>query len=273
MYPNKKKATLSLENILILLKNMNFHTIGRISIFKDSFLAQTRPEWAARSEYGNLSSKWLNPSLPEVQQHQIYIIREAALRGLDEIQLDYLRFPYPGEITGGRYSSYSKNKFLISKEEVIIGFLKKIKEGLTGIPVLISADTFGITAWQAKKDIIAIGQDFAKMADHLDILSPMLYPSHFSPGFHDIKNPADEPEYFLMEGTKKMIALTGNKIPIRPWLQAFRMKVTNFNSEYIKRQIRTAKQAGGNGFLLWNSSNRYREFLTIHPNELKNSEK
>lgn len=268
-YNPGKRRKFRLENFLNILKKQQMHSIARISVFKDSYLAQKFPHWAAKTTSGNHSKKWLDPSLKVVQDHHISLAKELAIRGVDEIQLDYVRFPYPGELPEGRYVYTDRrlsNK--IKKHQVITNFLKRLREELKITKTLISADLFGITAWKSKRDIYAIGQNLVQMADYLDILSPMLYPSHFSRGFKDFANPADHPEYFIFEGTRRIIKMTSNKIPIRPWLQSFKMRVTKYDKHYILKQINSVVKANGHGYLLWNSSNRYDKFLAISPKKL-----
>ena len=45
--------------------------------------------------------------------------------------------------------------------------------------VLVSLDVFGVMAWQRQVDMGHTGQDIVKMAKHSDVISPMIYPSHF----------------------------------------------------------------------------------------------
>ena len=55
--------------------------------------------------------------------------------------------------------------------------------------------------WQRSMDVSVLGQDVQKIVNHIDIISPMLYPSHFGKDFDGIPNPADEPYYFVREGS------------------------------------------------------------------------
>jgi hypothetical protein len=49
----------------------------------------------------------------------------------------------------------------------------------------------------------------------------------------------------------------GSDVVIRPWLQAFRWRTKTYSAEYIEVQVKTAKDAGGIGFLFWNAANDY----------------
>jgi hypothetical protein len=96
------------------------------------------------------------------------------------------------------------------------------------------------------------------LKDHIEAISPMLYPSHFSKGFGGIENPAEKPAYFVGQGITKLKAIVGEKVLIRPWLQAFPLQVKNISlSEFIRIQIRASHDSGASGWLLWSPGNRY----------------
>ena len=119
---------------------------------------------------------------------------------------------------------------------------------------------FGIVIWQREDDIQVLGQDVMRLKDHFDIISPMLYPSHFSRNFSGIANPADQPYMVVSSGVKRMKVLVGDQVIIRPWLQSFPLRVTiGYNPAYIKEQIRAAQASGAVGWLLWSPGNRYDE--------------
>src|SRR5258708_28881293 len=64
-------------------------------------------------------------------------------------------------------------------DEVIAGYLQKGYDELQPTGVLVSLDVFGVMAWQRSVDLTHTGQDIVKMAKYCDVLSPMIYPSHF----------------------------------------------------------------------------------------------
>ncbi len=246
-YPQRR----SLESMVTELRQRGIRPIARIVIFQEERLAKTKAEWAVKTRSGHSSTRWLNPLHPQVRAIYVDFIYELAMRGVTEIQLDYIRFPSWDEVP---YPSFHFPKGE-NRIQVITNFLKDIQTKIAGLPVLISADTFGITAWYTRENLSIIGQNFQEMGRHLDIISPMLYPSHFDYGFGGFDNPADQPEYFLQQGIKKM--KEQNQGVIRPWLQAFPYRVSRFSHSYIKRQIEAAASAGANGFLLWHAGSNY----------------
>jgi hypothetical protein len=150
----------------------------------------------------------------------------------------------------------------IQRTDVITAFLKKAYAELHPTGVLLSLDVFGVMAWQRQVDLAHTGQDIVGMAHYCDVLSPMIYPSHFF-GMDNIQHPGDEPAHFIGESMDRFELIThpdGNRasgVVIRPWLQAFHWRTKTYSPEYIKIQVATAKEKGGIGFLFWNAANDY----------------
>jgi hypothetical protein len=148
------------------------------------------------------------------------------------------------------------------RTDVITAFLKKAYAELHPTGVLLSLDVFGVMAWQRQVDLAHTGQDIVGMAHYCDVLSPMIYPSHFF-GMDNIAHPGDEPAHFIGESMARFELIThpdGNLatgVVIRPWLQAFHWRTKTYSPEYIKIQVETAKEKGGIGFLFWNAANDY----------------
>jgi hypothetical protein len=148
------------------------------------------------------------------------------------------------------------------RSDVIAGFLKKAYAELHPTGVLLSLDVFGVMAWQRQVDLSHTGQDIVQMAKYCDVLSPMIYPSHFF-GMDNIARPGDEPAHFIGESMDRFELIThpdGNRatgVVIRPWLQAFHWRTKTYSPEYIKIQVETSKAKGGIGFLFWNAANDY----------------
>jgi hypothetical protein len=151
----------------------------------------------------------------------------------------------------------TKAQHEMQRSDVITNFLKKAYAELHPTGVLLSLDVFGVMAWQRPVDLSHTGQDIVGMAKYCDVLSPMIYPSHFF-GMDNIEHPGDAPEHFIGESMQRFELITkGSGVVIRPWLQAFRWRTKTYSPEYIKVQVATAKEKGGIGFLFWNAANDY----------------
>lgn len=243
------------------LHSKNIYVIVRQALFQDMNLIKYRKDLAIYNK--NTASKtieykgnpiWLDPAKEEVQDYNLRIFKELLSFGVDEIQFDYVRYPAEGDLSGVVYHDVNTPE---DKTKHLERFLFKAWFLKYPTETKLSIDVFGVTAWQEKKDIMATGQDIPKISVYLDYISPMLYPSHFNRGFEGIANPADHPEYFYQKGMNYFKALLPDYVKIRPWLQAFKWRVTNYNEEYILRQIKTSQDNHGYGWILWNAASNY----------------
>jgi hypothetical protein len=284
-----------LPKFVHFLHSENMHAIARIAIFRDQRMVTEHPELAVHSkktgqpwrENGKLV--WTDSSNSKVQDYNIALAKSVAQSGADEIQFDYVRFPAEGDQKdatfayqqdlcsdgrlarpadakqGGTAQKPAQESSTAAKtapcnpqrSDVITAFLKKAYAELHPTGVLLSLDVFGVMAWQRQADLSHTGQDIVGMAKYCDVLSPMIYPSHFF-GMDNIEHPGDAPEHFIGESMERFELITkGSGVVIRPWLQAFHWRTKTYSSEYIKVQVATAKEKGGIGFLFWNAANDY----------------
>src|SRR5262249_27340869 len=158
------------------------------------------------------------PSNEGAQNYVIDLAKEAMDSGADEIQLDYVRYPVLG-VGGADFHLKERN---LRKVEVIRDFVRRVHEVTHARGVPLSLDVFGVIAFGKRIDIDALGQDPPLLAPECEILSPMVYPSHYDKGFMGWETPGDHPEIVGM-GTKMMIeqierAGVKGGAKIRPWL-------------------------------------------------------
>jgi hypothetical protein len=257
-----RSAFHDLPKFIHFLHSQNMHAIARVAIFRDQRLVETHPELAVKShktgqawrENGKLV--WTDPSQPKVQAYDIALAKKAAEAGADEIQFDYVRFPAEGDQKDASFYFQTEHPDW-HRSDVIADFLKHAYAELHPTGALLSLDVFGIMAWQRPVDLGHTGQDIVRMAKSCDVLSPMIYPSHFF-GMDGIAHPGDAPEHFIGVSMERFEKITqGSGVVIRPWLQAFRWRTKTYSPEYIKAQVITAKNKGGIGFLFWNAANDY----------------
>jgi len=269
---NHKKIVNINKTVRYLHKN-GMRAIARIVMFHDQYLANSqdelRPE-SKKNDYWQESKRkkaWLDSSNPKVQNYLFNIIDLVAGSGVDEIQLDYIRFPTQGNQRDAYFyfqkmddkkaekdSLYVKRK----REDVIIRFLSKVKKMCRQNNVTLGGDVFAITAWQRKVDISATGQNIKRMTKYLDSIHPMIYPSHFSRNFSFRENIHNEPYYIVFIGTSLTKKSTEKNCRVIPYIQANSWKA-NYIPDYVYAQIQAVKDAGGKGFILWNASSDYNE--------------
>ncbi len=271
-----------LPKFIRFLHSQNMHAIARIAVFRDEHLVTTHPELAVKShrtgepwrENGKLV--WTDPSNPKVQDYDIALAKFVAESGVDEVQFDYVRFPAEGDqkdavfnyqidsghvVTGLRPvqagRSPATTQSLMQRSDVIADFLRRAYAQIHPTGVLLSLDVFGVMAWQRPIDLSHTGQDIVAMAKHCDVLSPMIYPSHFF-GMDGYDKPGDAPEHFIGESMDRFKLITKDSgVVIRPWLQAFGWRTRTYSPKYVEVQVEVAKQKGGIGFLFWNANNDY----------------
>jgi hypothetical protein len=243
------------------MHDKGIHVAGRIVLFKDPILAKARPDLTLKSlsngkpwlDKGKL--QWLDPNHPEVIAYNLAIAKELAEIGVDEIQFDYVRFPAESKTSDIAYSFDTEKT---PKHEIITAFMKKANEELKPKGVLLSIDVFGVIAWNKDIDQRITGQKVEDLAKYVDVMCPMVYPSHFGKIFDGKQNPADHPVYFVDQGVKKLYAkIDGSGAVVRPWIQGFDWRVSNFGPAYVGKQIDAAKDADAVGYMVWNASNKY----------------
>jgi hypothetical protein len=251
------------------LHSLDLHVIARQALFRDDNIAQHHGELAVQSRSLHLPWRengklvWSDSSNKEVQDYNIALAKYVATSGVDEIQFDYVRFPAEGNQSDALFAFQKDPK--MHRDDVIASFLDRAYSELHPAGVLVSLDVFGIMAWQRQVDLSHTGQDITKMAKHADVISPMIYPSHFF-GMDGYKAPGDAPEHFIsvsMDRFDKVTAGTG--VVIRPWLQAFRWRTKTYSPEYILKQVSASKGHHGDGFLFWNAANDYSKPFAAMP--------
>lgn len=249
-----------LQKLTAQMKRHGFYRIARIACFRDHLMANQNPGLAVRTRngrdiWGKQSGElWLDPSNRLAQDYIIDLAREVAMNGVDEIQLDYIRFPTANSLHEARFAWHDGIR---NREEVITAFLKRIQQALQPFHINLSIDVFGVVAWGNESDIRTTGQRISDLAKYCDVMSPMLYPSHFNDHFDGYARPGDNPEYFIAKGIGLIKAQTSTE-NIRPWLQAFGWRVSSYTPDYISKQISASEKSGAAGYLFWNAASDYR---------------
>ena len=268
-YPSKlplaaKAGALKLQTIpdlkalVTTLKAKNLYLIARIVTFKDDLLATARPEWAIRNA-GKAIWKdreglaWIDPYRKEAWDYSLGVAEEAAAAGFDEVQFDYIRFPDAGGLVFAQATDEE------SRVAAITDFLREARRRLAPYNVFIAMDAFGYVCWN--QNDTGIGQRIEDLAKAVDIISPMLYPSGFQFGIPGYRNPVQNPYeivYKSLEECKRRTA--GSPARYRPWLQAFTDYAFSrqyFGADEIGKQTKASRDAGTDGWMLWNPRNVY----------------
>jgi hypothetical protein len=250
------------DGLMADLKSRGIYTIGRIVTFKDNILATARPELAiidtrtGRPWIDNEKLAWVDPFREEVWNYNIAIAREAAARGFDEIQFDYVRFPTDGKLGAAKYAQPNNKD---TRLPAIAGFLGRARRELGPLGVYVAADVFGYTAFN--ENDTDIGQRIEELAPHLDYFCPMVYPSGYQKGIPGFRNPVQNPYEVVRESVRlTQQRASHTRARVRPWIQDFRDYAFDrriFGVPEIRAQIKGADDAGAVGWMLWNPRNDY----------------
>lgn len=331
-----------IHDLLETLEAHQIYPIARIVVFKDSVIANQKPEWSFLDNgqvwKNRRGEAFINPFLKEVWEYNVEIAKLAAELGFQEIQFDYVRFPEGFEkrdeiltYSLGEYEDKAPTKILeleklylqeltqyekdlsqlkerlaaVDDEEARASILAEIdsleaskpvkpelsaketqvqlrvdavtdfvayaKKELQEYNVDVSVDIFGYTA--TLPEAPGIGQNFTKISRHVDVISSMIYPSHWT-AYFGIPKPDLEPyrlvtEYVKMEQEK--LAQLENPPVSRPWIQDFtatwlgRGNYQKYGVAEVEAQIRALNEAGIWEFLLWNAGNNYTEGVNYKP--------
>ncbi|MFF2090398.1 putative glycoside hydrolase [Paenibacillus sp. NPDC058174] len=249
------------------LKQHHIYPIARIVVFKDTALARKQPELSFLHSDGTIwkngrGESFVNPYREEVWKYNVDIAKEAARLGFKEIQFDYVRFPEGFE---KKAESLQFDKSEDSRVNVVAGFVKYAREQLEPLGVRVSVDIFGYAASVPAAE--GIGQDFVKISNDVHVISPMIYPSHYSTGWFKQTDP-DKSPYATIKGAmvdthKKLDPIGKEKPIIRPWIQDFTASwlgkghYVKYGKTEVEAQIKALEDSGVKEYLLWNAGNKY----------------
>lgn len=272
------KYIADLPGLLKRLKEEDVYCIARITAFKDPLLASKRPDLCIQRKDGGVFTDknglaWVNPYRQEVWEYLMAIAEQAAALGFDEIQFDYIRFPT--EIADEE-ADYGEGALDKSKTDVITEFTAYAYEHLSPLGVKVSADVFG-TVIDQEIDAEIVGQDYPAMAEHLDYICPMIYPSHYNDGVYGLEHPDLQPYETIcaaLEASRE--SLSGipedvKKAEVRPWLQDFTASWLSVHQDYgpeqLRQQIQAVYDSGCTEWILWNAKNVYTADGLLSPEE------
>ena len=270
------KPIIDITRVVNATHERDMRAIARVVMFHDQLTAQRdslmRPENSGGGywlESKRKKASWLDSSNPEVQNTLLAIIEEIAKRGVDEIQMDYVRFPTQGKQSEIVFAFQKEDSLLCQqdstyiprqKSDVIQNFVSRAKKICKRYNVTLTADVFAIVSWQRTADIKATGQDIEKMSRYLDAIHPMIYSSHFSKDFGYREDLPNEPYFIVYKGGALSKKYSDSKCRVIPYIQSNSWRV-NYSYDYLAGQIQAVIDSGSDGYILWNASNRYYQTL------------
>ena len=302
-WENGRCGARDMKQLIEMLHGNNIYVIGRITVFQDPFYAPKHPSEAVlRSDRTTIwaDGKGLNFVDVASQQYWDHIIElsvDSYNLGFDELNFDYVRYPSDGNMADTWYPKSMAGQYGGDKQANLEAFFKYLNEkldeesrfaafrhentGRASSTPYTSADLFGMTTTNFND--LTIGQVQDRAAPYFDFIAPMVYPSHYPVGFHNLGNPNDYPyevvHYAMSDGVKRMQSETtpmegflhtriGTSSPalyrkpafpatkFRTWIQDF-----DYGGDYdaadVRAQIQASNDAGVDSWMIWAPSNNY----------------
>ena len=167
--------------------------VARIVVFKDSVAARMNPEHTIRKADGTpwrdkQGLAWVNPYANAIWEYNFRVAEEAINLGFGEIQFDYIRFPEPYRSLPPQVFPGQNGR---SKPEVLSEFLDAARARFAKLGVRTTADVFGLVTTVG--GALEVGQKWEPISQSVDVILPMVYPSHYPRGAFQLERPNAAP--------------------------------------------------------------------------------
>ena len=255
-------------NLKALLDTLNAHgilPIARIVVFKDSVTARVNPNHVIRRADGSpwrdhKGLTWVNPYAKAIWEYNFRIAEESVRMGFGEVQFDYIRFPEPYKSLPAQVFPESGDR---GKTEALAEFLTEAKKRIDKLGVRTTADIFGLVT--TVNGALEIGQRWEPMVKSVDVVLPMVYPSHYPRGSFGIARPNAAPYDIVHTAISRgrvrteAAGLKGERV--RPWLQAFTLGQPRYGPAEIEAQKKAVYDSGYESWVLWHPGSSYDIFI------------
>jgi hypothetical protein len=250
-----------LRAVLDTLVAHNIYPIARIVVAKDPLLAQKKLDLAIRRKsdlkpwLDKNGKPWLDPHQRAVWQYAADLAREAYDLGFSEVQFDYVRFPDEKRLISETVYPLAEGRV---RAQVIRDQLGFVRNALKPNGMRVTADVFGLTATDTTD--MGIGKRWEMFVDQVDVVLPMIYPSHFARGTYKLRNPNARPYETIDHALKDAITRSDsipNAASIIPWYQDFTLGAPRYGAAQIRAQMKAGYDNGFQSWILWNPSSNY----------------
>ncbi|MBA2684653.1 MAG: GTP-binding protein [Gemmatimonadaceae bacterium] len=261
---NRPMSHARLRAMLDSMRVHHIYPIARIVVAKDPLLASTKLEWAIRRKADpsqpwrdKKGNPWLDPHQDGPWHYAADLACEAVDLGFSEIQFDYVRFPDDKRLVSEATFPLARGRL---RAQVIREQLLTTRARLKPLGVPVTADVFGLTATDTTD--MGIGQKWEQFINTVDVVLPMMYPSHYNPGSYGIGNPNAHPYETIAKGLKdvhrRSIGIVG-AAAVRPWYQDFTLGPPHYTATEVRAQIEAGYANGVESWVLWNPRSMYTE--------------
>jgi hypothetical protein len=257
-------VTTKVTNLKALVDTLNAHGIlpvARIVVFKDSVAARMNPEHTIRRADGSpwrdrKGLTWVNPYANAIWEYNFRVAEEAIRIGFGEIQFDYIRFPEPYKSLPAQIFPESNGR---TKSQALAEFLNAANKRIDKFGIRTTADIFGLVT--TVNGALEVGQAWEPLSRSVDVLLPMVYPSHYPRGAFGFSRPNAEPYNVIHIAISRArernaaIGITGQRV--RPWLQAFTLGTPRYGPAEIEQEKRAVYDSGFDSWVLWHPGSQY----------------
>ena len=245
----------TLKAALDELHGLGVRVIGRIVAFRDPILSKAawaagNKDWVLQTPDGQPLGAYggfTNYVRPEVRAYNLAIAQEAAMAGVDDIMWDYVRRPE------GDPSTMVVPGLTGRSSDEIGAFLAEGHALLRPLGVYQGAAVFGISATRPQ----TIAQDIPLIAQHVDYLSPMLYPEKWGRGEYNVADPQAQPYDII---SRSLVDFQSQVAPMHraviPWLQDYTGRVA-FGPAEVQAQMQAAADRGITSWMFWSPHTQY----------------
>ena len=255
----------SLRALVDTIRAHGILPVARIVVFKDSVAARLNPEHTIKKADGSAwrdkkGQTWVNPYANAIWEYNFRVAEEAINMGFGEIQFDYIRFPEPYRSLPPQVFPDQNGR---TKPQVLAEFLAAARERFAKLGVRTTADIFGLVTTVG--GTLEVGQRWEPISQAVDVVLPMVYPSHYPRGSFQLERPNAAPYdviHIAISRARERDEKLGIKGEhVRPWLQAFSIGNPKYGAEQVAEQKRGVYDAGYDGWVLWEPGSRYDKFL------------
>lgn len=232
-----------------------FWVIGRVVVFSDPLLYAARSEWAVPGLQGT-GYTFMKPMEEKVWEYNLEVAKAAVAAGVNEIQFDYIRFPE--RLIDG----YNRDTTPEFRTGHINSFLKRAVESLHPLGAKVGAAVFGLTTSVVEGDDMQLGQDYRQVAEIVDHIAPMIYPSHYALGTYGLDDP-DKAPYETVKRSMEDALKRSPGVPLekhRPWIQDFTYPAAGYmkyGKAEVEGQIRALAELGIKSYLVWDPESKF----------------
>ncbi len=256
------------KNMKALLDTINAHgilPIARIVVFKDSVTARMNPDHTIRKADGTpwhdkKGLTWVNPYANAIWEYNFRVAEEAVRMGFGEVQFDYIRFPEPYKSLPPQVFPESNGR---GKTDALAEFLKAARARMAKLGVRTTADIFGLVSTVG--GALEVGQRWEPMVQSVDVVLPMVYPSHYPHGSFGLASPNAQPyetiHTAISRGRVRTEAMGLKGQRVRPWLQAFTLGAPKYGAGELEAQKKAVYDSGYESWVLWNPGSAYDPFI------------